>query len=176
MITEEKNRARPPYLMGLLGIIPLVGAFVGIALVLYGVLKYKDKLLVAIGASAIAFTVLVYTGPFYWMAHSRVVGEGYAKIAQEQLNGLVNQIEFYKIKKGSYPDSLEQLLEINPLVNVSDPLLLRRFNRGKDYFQYKKIGNRYTLFSVGVDGIMHTTDDIYPIIKDTIGITYGLVR
>ena len=177
MTKEEGNKAGPPYLMGLLGIIPLVGAFVGIALILYGVLKYKDKLLVIIGSSAVIFTVLVYTIPFYWIAHSTIVGNGYAKLAQTELNGLANQIEFYKYANGAYPDSLEQLLKADPMINIADPLLLRRMKRGINIdFHYEKLGERYTLFSVGIDGVPHTSDDIYPVISDSVRYKYGFMR
>ena len=57
MITFDNNKlsdilkevSKPPYLLGLLGFIPLVGFFVGIGLTLYGLIKYKNRKLVIIG-------------------------------------------------------------------------------------------------------------------------------
>jgi predicted PurR-regulated permease PerM len=59
--TTTQQTAKPPYLLGLLCLIPLVGAFVGLGLLLLGLLKYKDKWLSIIGAAGILFTVLVYS-------------------------------------------------------------------------------------------------------------------
>jgi len=39
---------RPPYLIGLLCLIPFIGAFVGLGLILYGIFEYKDKCLIFI--------------------------------------------------------------------------------------------------------------------------------
>ena len=55
----EKKKSKPPYLLGLLGIIPLVGFFVGLGLTMYGIFKYKDKLLIRIGMICMIFTVVV---------------------------------------------------------------------------------------------------------------------
>ena len=69
MITFDNNKlsdilkevSKPPYLLGLLGFIPLVGFFVGIGLTLYGLIKYKNRKLVIIGVFCMLFTVFVYS-------------------------------------------------------------------------------------------------------------------
>ena len=43
-------------------------------------------------------------------------------------------------------------------------------------FEYKKIGNKYTLFSVGIDGIPNTADDIYPNIFDSDSSKFGFMK
>lgn len=177
MLAEERKRSKPPYLLGLLGFIPLVGAFVGIGLILYAVFKYKDRLLIFIGAGCVVFTVLVYSSLFYFMGHSKTIRKGYAKIAQTELNTLVNQIEFYKVKFDKYPDSLLQLTQSDPMIDITDPLqLVKMSRRVKADFQYQKIGNKYTVFSVGVDGVPNTADDIYPIVPDSTRYKYGFVK
>lgn len=45
------------YWWGLLGVIPLIGAFVGFFLLLRGILDFKDKYLILIGAICILFTI-----------------------------------------------------------------------------------------------------------------------
>jgi len=56
--TTIRTKSKPPYLLGLLCIIPLVGAFIGLGLLLYGLIKYKDKWLSIIGAAGILWTVI----------------------------------------------------------------------------------------------------------------------
>jgi hypothetical protein len=53
------NNTRPPYLLGLLGFIPLVGAFVGLGLMFYGIFEYKSKALTGIGLAGILFTIFI---------------------------------------------------------------------------------------------------------------------
>lgn len=64
--TAIQPKSNPPYLLGLICIIPLVGAFVGLGLLLYGILKYKDKWLVIIGAGGIIWTKDI---EFYKLVH-----------------------------------------------------------------------------------------------------------
>jgi len=162
--TTYYPKPKPPYLLGLLGVIPLVGAFVGFALILYGVIKYKDKWLVLIGVGGILFTVLIYGSLFYSSKHSKVFINGFAAIDTMELNALVKEIEFYKLQTGSYPDSLAQINAKGNLASTSDPLL-----NGKkdDSFNYHKIGIKYTLFSSGIDKTPNTADDIYPTVDTT---------
>ena len=81
--------------MGLLCLIPLVGAFVGLRLLLYGLIKYKDKWLSIIGAAGIIWTIVIYSTLFYAGTHASVFKKGFEDIAQMQLNSLVKNIEYY---------------------------------------------------------------------------------
>jgi len=152
----EKN---PPYSLGFLCIVPLVGAFVGVALILYGLIKYKDKWLVLIGAGGILFTVFIYGTLFYVGFKSDMGRKGFAQLSQMEINTLVNQIEFYKFQNGAYPDSLQQLDIKGEFIDIHDPLL---DNKNPDYYNYHRVGNKYTLFSSGLDEKPNTADDIYP--------------
>jgi hypothetical protein len=78
------------------------------------------------------------------------------------LNGLVKELEFYKLKNGSYPDSLEQLPKNQDIFSIYDPLLSRRPGTKDTKYNYRKTGDTYILFSSGIDRIPHTEDDIYP--------------
>ncbi|GGA87912.1 type II secretion system protein GspG [Puia dinghuensis] len=158
----EKN-SKPPYLIGLLCLIPLVGALVGVALILYGVLKYKDKWLIAIGAFGVVFTIGVYSFLAYDLKYGKDAGEAFARIAQKQINNLANELESYKARNGKYPDDLDQLSHWNSDIIIADPLLVRKeFKNPKPYFHYVNKGDNYILFSVGIDGFPNTKDDIYP--------------
>lgn len=116
------TKPKPPYLLGLLCLIPLVGAFVGLGLLLYGLIKYKDKLLTMIGAFGILFTVGIYSFLFYYMKNGDLSKKGFSDISQMQLNSLVKNIEFYKIQHGQYPDNLLQLLTDDKLAPINDAI------------------------------------------------------
>jgi len=168
------KKSNPPYLLGLLCLIPLVGAFVGLALLIYGIVKYKDKWLSIIGAFGILFTIVVYSSLFYASRHATVFKQGFADISKMQLTSLVKSIEFYKLQHGQYPDSLSQLLSDDKLAPIVDAIQL---NQGHQqlYYNYEKVGEKYTLFSSGLDGIPHTKDDFYPQISITDSNKIGLI-
>jgi len=130
------EKKKPPYLLGLLCLIPLVGAFVGLGLLLYGLIHYKDKWLSIIGGAGILFTVVIYGSLFYAAFHSKTFNNGFTEIAQMQLNELVKDVEFYKLQHGSYPDKLQQIERHNTFVNIHDPSQGMRGNGG--IYNYKK--------------------------------------
>jgi ABC-type antimicrobial peptide transport system permease subunit len=155
------QKSKPPYLLGLLCLIPLIGALVGIALLLFGIIKYKDKLLIAIGAFGILFTVGIYSFLFYYMKHGDLSKKGFAEISQMQLNSLEKNVEFYKLQHGHYPDSLQQLLDDDKLAPINDAIQIVQ-QRQNSYYNYQKIGGKYRLFSSGQDAIPNTPDDLIP--------------
>lgn len=175
MITPLPTKSKPPYLLGILCLLPLIGGFVGLGLLLYGIIKYKDKWLVMIGAFGILFTVGVYSFLFYYMKNGESSKQGFAMISQMQLNNLVKNIEFYKLQYGQYPDNLQELLKDDKLSPVHDPIQSVQ-HRQNAIYNYKRIGNRYTLFSSGQDGKPNTKDDLFPqvIISDSSKI--GLIK
>lgn len=161
MATSSKS-GKHLYGRGWLGLIPLVGGFVGIGLIVLGIFKYKDKKLTLIGTAALFFTLTIYSSVFYYFQYSDTSGKQFAQTSQDFLNSLVKDIEFYKLKNGSYPDSLEQLLPDNRLAWIHDPLLSRRPGTKETKFNYKRVGDKYSLFSSGLDRVPNTNDDIYP--------------
>ena len=160
-LNEQRTQSRPPYSLGLLGLIPLVGFFVGLVLLLNGIIKYKDKKLIIIGISCMMFTVIVYSSLFYYSFKSDAGKKSWAQMAQLQLNSLVKNVEYFKIENGHYPDSLQQLLNKDEFVSISDPLRSVEGNKNLN-FNYKNLGSKYLLYSSGIDGIANTKHDIYP--------------
>ena len=157
----KKNISKPPYLLGILGLIPLVGFFVGVGLTLYGIIKYKDKKLIIIGIACMIFTVIVYSTIFYVGFHSNIGKKGWEISAQMHLNTLIKHIEYYKLENGKYPDSLQQLRSDDEFIFMTDPT--QSIKIGKvSYYNYKNLGDKYLLFSSGTDGIPNTEDDIFP--------------
>ncbi|MGN6602406.1 MAG: type II secretion system protein GspG [Ginsengibacter sp.] len=171
--TKYEVQSKPPYLLGLLGLIPLVGFFVGIALFLYGVIKYKDRKLIIIGIACMLFTVIAYSSLFYYGFISQAGKKGWADMSQMQLNSLIKNVEYYKIENGHYPDSLQQLEKKDEFVFIEDPLK-SVWDKNRN-FNYKNLGDRYLLFSSGIDGIANTKDDIYPQV-DTANKNIGWIK
>lgn len=131
------TKSKPPYLLGLLCLIPFVGQFVGVGLLLYGLLKYKDKWLSIIGAAGILWTIIVYSTLFYAGTHASVFKKGFEGISQLQLNSLVKNVEFYKMQHGQYPESLKQLLDDDKLAPIND--VAQGMNRKENsYYNYEK--------------------------------------
>jgi hypothetical protein len=169
------KRDKPPYLLGLLCLIPLIGAFVGLGLLLYGLLKYKDKWLSIIGAAGILWTIVAYSTLFYAGTHASVFKKGFEDISQMQLNSLVKNVEFYKMTHGQYPDSLKQLLDDDKLAPIND--VAQGMNTKENpYYNYEKIGDKYLLFSSGQDGIPNTKDDLFPQVTNTDSSKIGLIK
>jgi hypothetical protein len=153
----NQNISKPPYWLGLLGLIPLIGFFVGIGLLLYGIIKYKSKKLIIIGIACMIYTIIVYLTIFYVGFKSKVFSEMWKEHAQMQLNTLVKHIEYYKLENGTYPDSLQQLESKDEFIFLTDPT-----QSMGTYYNYKNLGDKYLLFSSGTDRIPNTEDDIFP--------------
>jgi uncharacterized RDD family membrane protein YckC len=150
----------PNYSIGWFCLIPLIGGFVGIVLLLQGIFQYKDKKLVIIGVAGILFTVAIYSSIFFYERYGDAPRKGMAEFSQKQLNGLVGNIEYYKQINGHYPDSLQQISKSNTFVLIYDPI---QASQGKSLtYNYKKLLDTYTLFSSGEDGIPNTKDDLFP--------------
>jgi len=173
-INNEKSN--PPYLLGLLCIIPMVGAFVGLGLLMYGIFQYKDKWLIIVGALGIVWTMFVYP-TLSNTGNSKDVREELANASQMEINSLFKNIEFYKLKYGVYPDSLQQITKEDQMAWINDPLQSFSSDKEKNRnFNYQKIGNHYYLFSSGIDGIPNTKDDIYPQVAPADSAKFGLIK
>lgn len=166
---------KPPYLLGLLCLIPLLGAFTGLIIMILGISKYKDKWFTLMGVFGILFTVCIYSFLFYYMKNGDLSKEGFAKISQMQLNSLVKNIEFYKLENGQYPDNLQQLLTTDELAPINDAIQSVQ-QRENLFYNYERVGDKYLLFSSGQDGIPNTRDDLYPQIAISDSSKIGLIR
>jgi hypothetical protein len=173
-MNSYRNNTRPPYLLGLLGFIPLVGAFVGLGLIFFGIFEYRSKLLTGIGLAGILFTVLLYSSLFAYQG-SPDTKKAFVPVAHDQLNSLVKNIEFYKIQYGNYPDSLQQLEKDDPMIFITDPI--QAFDQPENpYYRYQRSGEGYYLSSIGVDGEAGTPDDIFPVRPKLKNAKVGLLK
>ena len=173
---SKRKRAKRLYLWGLLGLIPNIGVIAGLIFFFKGVFQYKDKILVIIGVADILFTVLFWFTVIKLTMNSPATIAATSQFSRGQLNTLFRYVEFYKVQHGVYPDSLEQMDQKNNDFWVFDPLQSRGFaSKGGKYF-YKRMGEKYWLFSVGIDGKPFTKDDIYPAMNPADSGKFGLMK
>jgi len=173
---NKEHNVNRMYAKGWFGLIPLIGFFVGIWLIVESISKYKDKKLLSIGIASMLFTVIIYSSMIYYFRYSEQFRRDYAPFSKEYLTSLVSDIEFYKSQKGYYPDSLEELSSINKIVIINDPILNTKNGPNSGKFYYKKLGDKYTLFSCGIDKIPNTADDIFPALNNLDTSKIGFIR
>lgn len=179
---ESERLTGFPFVIGGLSFIPLIGVLFGIAAIVWGLVTRKagGRKLALLGASGIAFSVVLYGGLFYFgfVQQGGVYDKLRQQLAQTTLNQLVQSIEFYKVGHGSYPASLEALqatLPKNSLAIITDPTHVKLGEKPRNFF-YERVGeDHYYLRAVGADGIPFTADDIVPQIDASASGRIGLL-
>ncbi|MHB9141762.1 MAG: type II secretion system protein GspG [Paludibacter sp.] len=156
-----------------LSFIPLIGVLFGIISIIIGLTNYtRNKIIFILGASGIGFTILIYGTLFIFYNHmekSGKIDETKIQTTEMFLNNLSNEIENYKCKNGSFPDSLEQVSKQNSMIVIIDMYNtsntettdINEKRKTRNYF-YKVDKDTFVLFSVGKDGKPFTKDDILP--------------
>jgi hypothetical protein len=101
-------------------------------------------------------------------------GEDFSEMFSEwslkNLDSISNKLEEYKVKRGKYPENLSVLKGQYPELDITDPLLNRNPEAHSQFnFYYRLSGEKYALFSSGVDCIPNTADDIFPSKKTSRG-------
>ncbi|KUJ63092.1 hypothetical protein AR687_02755 [Flavobacteriaceae bacterium CRH] len=155
----EKITSKKLYKLGFLGFIPNFGLLAGIVLIFEGFIR-KDNKMKLIGLAGIFFTPLFW----YFFLNSDFHERHLIQFTDHRLNEVVKDLEFYKSKKGQYPDSLGQLKSKNKFFFdeefFSDEFDFKKSKPAR--FYYKKTDKDYVLKSFGPDLILDTKDDIYP--------------
>jgi len=170
---DTKKDLKRLYWLGLLGFVPNIGFVGGLVFLYKGLITYKDKKLILIGLGCVLFTPLFWYGFF----HSTFFKDSQVTITQTEVNSVVQNIEFYKIQNSVYPDSLAQIETKTGMPVMDFDLFPSSIGEKKaKRLQYKRIRDKYTLFSVGKDGIAGTSDDIYPTITKGDTIKFGFVK
>ena len=166
-------RSKPSYLTGLVCLVPVAGAIVGVIYIVNGINKYKDKWFVIMGSGGVLFTVCFW----YFIFYSNFFGfKGImVQASQRQLNTVMKDVEFYKMKNGVYPDNLDQMDDGKSDIFIYDPLRTEGEVKRSDEYNYQKVGNHYYLFSSGPDGIPNTKDDLYPQVAPSDTAKFGLI-
>jgi hypothetical protein len=166
----------PPYWLAVFCLIPVLGFFAGILILILGLIKYKNKLFPILGGIGIALNITICTMFIYQAVKKwHPFRDSFSMVSEMQLETLVKDIEYYKVKNGQYPDSLPQLRKSDKTVSIHDPLQTEWSGPNARY-NYKKIGEKYTVFSSGPDGIPGTKDDIYPNIEVSDSSKIGFIK
>lgn len=172
---KEKKLGYLPYVLGGVSFIPLLGVFFGIIVIIWGIIKIKQKgwRLILIGVCGILFTVILYSTLFYkgFVERGGIYDELKSGMTQTLLTDLVKQIEYYKIQNGKYPKSLKELAskkQHESFTFIQDPTQIDLKTKEPPLFHYELIneGNNYVLFSKGFDRTSNTNDDIHPVISE----------
>ena len=166
MSTRKLNTNIILYASGLLCFIPLVGYLISALFILFGLIRFKNFILVIIGIVGILFNL---SFQFYMqkdLNDTIAAGAGYKEFSQKNLKQCVKVIEYFKMENGIYPDNLEQLED--SITNFTDIYRsLDTKNHRNPFVQYILKGDFYSIFSVGPDKKPHTLDDIYPEVDTT---------
>jgi hypothetical protein len=177
-----RQRAWPLLAFASLSFIPVLGIFLGVAAICWGLVSDRPRALwgVALGATGlllhVAGGVSVYEynsrhNPVAMTQLNTTLAQRHAADARSDLAALVAGIEAYRAHYGAYPPSLPvlqqaALLALHPvnIVDQSAPRLIPRF------YQYRLApdGRSYDLFAVGPDGTPGTADDIRPVLADSL--------
>ena len=166
-LNGHAKKLKSLYSWGWFGLVPVFGGVFGLVLMLRGIFEFKDKRLVLIGTLGLSFTILVCSF-INKIENNHDFTENFIMMSNYQMDELVKEVEFYKVQNGVYPDSLQQLNKQKAPTSVYDPFL--SVGKGFDMhstgtYHYQNLGSKYTLFSVGPDGLPNTKDDIYPNLK-----------
>jgi hypothetical protein len=164
---KDRRLGALPFVIGGLSFIPLFGVLFGAIAVGWGIITKRigGRKLALTGVAGVAFNVFLYGGLFYFgfVKRGGLYDHLRAQLAQTQLNALVPQIELYKLQRGEYPASLEQLRNSMPkqsVISVNDPTDVKLHTKSR-LFYYQRVGSdHYYLRSVGPDSIPFTADDI----------------
>jgi hypothetical protein len=145
-------------LLGLFGFIPNIGILIGIYLIYLGI-KLDLRKFLFIGIINILFT------PLFWFLYNKssINENSNIEITKFQLNEIVKDIEYYKLKNGKYPDNLSILRNQTKYFNDIDVFSLEGGKTSS--FFYKKLDEKFILKSIGPDKKLNTKDDIFPDLK-----------
>jgi hypothetical protein len=178
------------YALAAFSIIPIIGVVLGAVSITWGVntRKARGKRLAAFAALGVAIsvgtTVVLYresggTGLLRWLERHDTFDLIRAGVARSALDRLVPAIEFYKVRYGHYPETLEELADSLPKetdIFIIDPMTVRAGRTPANFFYRRVDPDHYYLRSVGPDGIPFTTDDILPSIEVFPGSSLGLIK
>jgi hypothetical protein len=146
------------YILAAASFFPLIGIPFGLCSLLLGWLwrAAGGLRLAAIGAAGIGVSVVLY-GSLFLAQKSGYFDDLTGELTQRMLDDAVRSVEFYKLRNGDYPDSLDAIRSENAF--IYDP-----FSDNQAHFLYSLHNQRdsYEIFSVGPDRLPATSDDLHP--------------
>jgi hypothetical protein len=163
-----------PFVLAGLSFIPMFGVLFGLITVCWGLISKRagGRKLALIGASGVGFTILLYGGLFYFgfMQRGGVYDDLRAKMAQNNLNTLVKEIEFYRLSKGEYPDTLDDLKKSLPRESTDtiftiDPRIINKNSVASNFYYLKVDSGHYYLRGVAPDGKPFSPGALVPVVS-----------
>ena len=191
IVEEPKFREKISWLVfipAITSLIPFIGIPFGISALLWGISDWKIGGKKAVIISLFGFLSTILTVWYFYstigsLASSPSVDKVRANYSQTSMSFLIRYIEYYKIGHGRYPNSLSDLKEKD--ITFKEPAFIDPATTAigvpfggveekQFYYEVGKDGNSYVLFSVGVDKIPFTEDDIFPVVLDGYKSVIGL--
>ena len=154
-MTDKKDLNLSDYIIAFLSFIPLLGLLFGIISIIFGFTK-KSNLLKILGILGILFTIILYSGLFYFGFKTESSYENWNVFTKNNLNKTFIFIEYYKTQNQTYPDSLNYLKEYDEFSSFID------LPKGNEFFYQKVSDSTYYFFGIGKDEKPFTEDDLYP--------------
>jgi len=178
------------YALAALSVLPVIGVVIGAASITWGLntRKGRGKRVAALAALGIAVSVAISVACYKYVndfgireriARWDTFDEIRKGLARNALNQLVPAIEFYKVRFGSYPETLEQLQAAqreNQTLMTLDPMTVRLGSFPQNFYYRRVDPDHYYLRSVGPDGVPFTDDDIVPDYEPAPGGKLGLLK
>ena len=169
------------YIVAGLGFIPGIGILFAIAAIILGLIKFKSggKMLIALGAAGLALSMVIYGSLFYkgFVERGGIFDELRHKMAQTTITDLVRSIEYYKVVKGKYPETLLELknsIGADTFTIIYDTSSIQTANT-PFFYQLSDDKTHYYLLSVGADQTPFTSDDVLPNLPEADRVKTGLL-
>ncbi len=168
----------PLFLLAWLSLIPGIGFFLGSMAAGWGLVSSRPRALVAAGIGAggalLNLIGLMVLGA-YLLRDRPELAAAKVEATRQGLVEVVIALDAYRQQEGSYPSSLtilQRKLGFQRPVNVLDPSA--GFLPPKPYqYELAPDGQTYRVFSVGPDKALGTSDDIFPVLPDSLAARSG---
>ena len=163
----SNNRVGIPKWLHVLSFIPNIGMLYGLIILILGIVN-KNKSTIIWGIVGILFTPIFWITVLVAIDASGFNSQSNILFTKNNLNEMVKDLEYYRVKNGSFPDSLGQLRNQNNFFDDSDLSSENIFHwkLKSQRLYYKKINDTsYILQAKGKDTILNTEDDIFPDLK-----------
>jgi len=188
-ISREGRLGAFTFIFAAASFVPAVGIFLGAIAAVWGANTRKRGgsvlvLLGALGAAVSFFVATQATGRAIRLDHcaetiEREYEDFIVEFTEAWLEGLVLDIEFYRVQHGSYPADLYDLHrgDGSPMTfELIDPRTIG-FSKEMNAFFYQRVDDdHYYLLSIGPEGEPFTEDDIVPDIHILRGSRAGLLN
>jgi hypothetical protein len=166
--------AWPLLLVAVLAFIPFIGVLFGAIAVTWALVtdRPRARLSLVIGGTGAVLNLAIPVVIALRAPHDQALDRVLAEQARDDLSKLVLELERYHSQTGHYPPNLQALvLGAIPI----PPRFINIYDRTQGAFRLRVYeyhlsadGTTYDLYSVGPDGQAHTSDDIRPVVPDSL--------